>query len=185
MQMSARILGKEYGLTAEEMNLVLLKLGFLTGTPGDYSLTEKALQYAVEKNFHRGTGGYDFYNRYWTTRTFDDSIKEVLNVTSELISEVREKLKAIRAARYAAQAAERACADVEFLARRAASEQAAIETEKLIAKWKKAGKITLIVSVSVIAAAAVGYGIYKLTPKVKRWWKDRKQASEDAENDKK
>lgn len=185
MQMSARILGREYGLTAEEMNRVLLKLGFLTGTPGDYSLTEKALPYAVEKYFHRGTGGYDFYNRYWTTRTFDDSIKEVLNVTTELISEVREELKATRAARYAAQAAEFSARQAAEKAAIEAAEQAALKTEMLIAGWKKAGKITLIVSVSVIGVAAVGYGIYKLTPKVKRWWKNRKQASEDAQNDKK
>ena len=39
MQVSARILGQDYGLTAEEMNRVLVKLGFLEGTPGDYSLT--------------------------------------------------------------------------------------------------------------------------------------------------
>lgn len=85
MQVSARILGQDYGLTAEEMNRVLVKLGFLKGSPGDYSLTEKAMQYAVEKDFHRGTGGYSCYNRYWTTRTFDNSIKEVLDVSAELM----------------------------------------------------------------------------------------------------
>ena len=80
MQISARTLGQEYGLTAEEMNRVLAKQGFLKGKPGDYSVTQKALQYAVEKDFHRGTGGYASYNLYWTTRTFDDSIKEALDV---------------------------------------------------------------------------------------------------------
>ena len=85
MQVSARILGRDYGLTAEEMNRVLVKQGFLQGRPGDYSVTQKALQYAAEKDFHRGTGGYASYNRYWTTRTFDDSIKNVLNISSELI----------------------------------------------------------------------------------------------------
>lgn len=57
MQVSARILGQDYGLTAEEMNRVLVKLGFLKGSPGDYSLTEKAMQYAVEKDFTEGQAG--------------------------------------------------------------------------------------------------------------------------------
>ena len=152
MQVSARILGQEYGLTAEEMNRVLVKQGFLQGTPGDYSVTQKALQYVVEKDFHRGTGGYACYNRYWTTRTFDDSIKEVLDVSAELINEVRGEIAADRAARYAAQAAARAQANTDFLSKQAAekaakevAERSALETEELIAKLKKAGKISLIV----------------------------------------
>lgn len=185
MQMSARILGQEYGLTAEEMNRVLVKLGFLKGFPGEYSLTEKALQYAVEQDYHRGTGGYSCYNRYWTTRTFDDSIKEVLDISTELISEVRGELAASRTARYAAQAAARAQANTEFLAKQVAekaaletAERAAKETEKLITKWKKAGKIGLVVSGVII----VGYGIHRAAPKVKSWWIERKQSPED-END--
>lgn len=144
MQVSARILGQDYGLTAEEMNRVLVKLGFLKGSPGDYSLTEKAMQYAVEKDFHRGTGGYSCYNRYWTTRTFDDSIKEVLDVSAELISEVRDEIATARAARYAAQAAARAQADAEFLAKQAAekaareaAEIAAMETEGTYRQMEK------------------------------------------------
>ncbi len=186
MQISARILGHEYGLTAEEMNRVLLKLGFLDGTPGDYSLTEKALPYAVEKNFHRGTGGYSFYNRYWTTRTFDDSIKEVLDVSSELIREVRDELATKRATRKAAQTIARSHADAESLAKQVAekaaleaAEQAVLDTEKLVAKWKKVGKIGLVV----VGVTAAGYVIYKVTPKVKHWWKKRKQASKKEEND--
>ena len=124
MQVSARILGQEYGLTAEEMNRVLVKQGFLQGTPGDYSVTQKALQYVVEKDFHRGTGGYACYNRYWTTRTFDDSIKEVLDVSAELINEVRGEIAADRAARYAAQAAARAQANTDFLSKQAAEKAA-------------------------------------------------------------
>lgn len=177
MQVSARILGQEYGLTAEEMNRVLVKQGFLQGTPGDYSVTQKALQYVVEKDFHRGTGGYACYNRYWTTRTFDDSIKEALDVSVELINEVRGEIAADRAARYAAQAAARAQANADFLAKQAAekaaqeaAERSALEAEELIAKLKKAGKISLIVGGAII----VGYGIYKATPKVKTWWAEHK-----------
>ncbi len=167
MQVSARILGQDYGLTAEEMNRVLVKQGFLQGSPGDYSVTQKALQYAAEKDFHRGTGGYACYNRYWTTRTFDDSIKEALDVSADLINEVRNEIAADRAARYAAQAAARAQANADFLAKQAAekaareaAELAALEAEELLAKWKKAGKIGLVVGGVVL----VGYGVYKVAP---------------------
>lgn len=177
MRVSARILGQDYGLTAEEMNRVLVKQGFLQGAPGNYSVTQKALQYAVEKDFHRGTGGYACYNRYWTTRTFDDSIKEVLEVSADLIKEVRDEIAADRAARYAAQAVARAQANADFLAKQAAekaaqeaAEIAALEAEALLAKWKKAGRIGLVVGGVIL----VGYGVYKVTPKVKAWWAEHR-----------
>ena len=187
MQVSARNLGRDYGLTAEEMNRVLFKLGFYKGQPGDYSPTEKALPYVVEKEFHRGTGGYSLYNRYWITRSFDDSIKEVLDVSDELISEVREELAMARAARYAAQAAARAKADAEFLAKQAAEKAAqevrkiaAQKREQLIAKRKKAGKIGLIVGGVIIC----GYSISKVAPKVKAWWNERKNISKEKDEEK-
>lgn len=182
MQVSARILGKDYGLTAQEMNRVLVKEGFLKRQPGDYSLTEKAVDFTKEQDSHRGTGGYSCYNRYWTTRTFDDSIKKVLNVTPELKEEVRSEIAAERAARYAAQAAVRAQAEAEFLAKQAAekaakeaAELAAVEAEEFMRKCKKAGVVGMII----IGSAAIGYGVYKTVPKVKKWWKERKEHNEN------
>ena len=105
MQKSATALGCEYGVSGQEMNRILAKQGFLEGSPGSYSVTEKGLPYAVETDHHRGTGGYECYNRYWTTRTFDDSIKDVLNVTDELKHEVRREVAADRAKMYATLAA--------------------------------------------------------------------------------
>lgn len=176
MQVSARILGQDYGLTAEEMNRVLVKLEYLKGAPGDYSLTEKAIPYALEKNFHRGTGGYSCYNRYWTTRTFDDSIKEALDISTELIIEVRDEVKKDRTARYTAQAVARAKANADFLAKQAAekaahnaAEIADMEKEKLITKLKTTGKIGLITGGMLI----IGYGVYKATPYIKKWWHER------------
>lgn len=184
MQVSARILGQDYGLNAQEMNRVLVKEGFLTGQPGDYSLTEKAMNFAKEQDFHRGTGGYSWYNRYWTTRTFDDSIKKLLNVTPELKEEVRSEIAAEQAARYAAQAEARAQADAEFLTKQAAEkakkEADSIETEEteeLIRKYEKAGVVGLLV----IGGAAICYGIYKTAPKAKKWWKARKEHNKAAE----
>ena len=183
MQVSARIFGVDYGLTAQEMNRVLVKEGFLKGRAGDYSLTEKAVDFAKEQDFHRGTGGYSCYNRYWTTRTFDDSIKKVLNVTPKLKEEVRSEIAAERAARYAAQATARAQAENRFLAEQAAekaakeaAELAAVEAEEFMRKCKKVGAVGLII----IGSAAIGYGVYKTAPKVKKWWKDRKEHNEDA-----
>ena len=185
MQVSARILGRDYGLTAEEMNRVLVKQGFLQGAPGDYSVTQKALQYAVEKDFHRGTGGYACYNRYWTTRTFDDSIKEVLDVSADLINEVRNEIAAERAARNAAQAVARAQANADFLVKQAAekaaqeaAETATLEAENILGKWKKVGKIGLVVGGVIL----VGYGVYRVTPKVKAWWDEhRHHENEESE----
>ncbi len=183
MQMSARLLGKEYGLTAEEMNCVLLKLGFLTGEPGDYSLTEKAMQYAIEKEFHRGTGGYSWYNRYWTTRTYDDSIKEVLNVTDELVCEVRSDLAAKRLAKAVARAAAKTQAETEFLSKQTSDianmGPALFENNGSSINWKKVAKVGFIAGGVLLA----GYGIYRLAPKVKSWWKTRKEQDNPTDSD--
>ena len=182
MQISATRLGQKFRLSGEEMNLVLAKLGYLVGTPGDYNLTEKAREYAVEKHFHRGTGGYSCYNRYWTTRTYDDSITDVLDISPNLIKEVRDELSKVRAARYAELVAARVKVKTEYLEKQAAqkfagelAEKAAIETEERVTKWKKAGTIGLVV----VGCIVIGYGIYKTTPRIKKWWKERKQPPQE------
>lgn len=50
-----------------------------------------------------------------------------------------------------------------------------METEELIAKWKKAGKIGLIVGGVLI----VGYGVYKVTPHIKKWWQEHHQTEQE------
>ena len=177
MQVSSRILGQEYGLTGEEMNRLLFKQGILTGEPGVYDLTSKGLQYVVSKDFHRGTGGYSHSNRYWTTRTYDESTKDVLDFSSESIAEVKKEIAEGRAIRCAAQKAAWEKANAEFLAKEAAKkaeeiveEQATKQVLERIAKYKKVGKIGLIVS----GIATTGYGVYKVAPKVKKWWPIRK-----------
>lgn len=72
MGKSARILGQEFGKTAQEMNSLLKKHGYLDGEPSAYGLTEKGAEYGQELDHHRGTGGYAHYNRDWTTRTWND-----------------------------------------------------------------------------------------------------------------
>lgn len=175
MQQSARVLGQDYGLNAQEMNRVLKKFGFLEGTPGDYAPTEKAMPYVKTEHFHRGTGGYAHYNRYWSTRTFDDSIKDHLNVTPELIDEVRNEIANERSARYVAQAAAREKANQEFIAKQAADKLkaeaevlAAKEAEELVEKIISATKICAVAGGVVL----IGYGIYKFAPRIKKWWND-------------
>ena len=50
-----------------------------------------------------------------------------------------------------------------------------MEAEEFMRKCKKAGVVGLII----IGSAAIGYGVYKTAPKVKKWWKERKEYNED------
>ena len=182
MQVSARYLGQEYGLTAEETNRLLFKQGILTGKPGAYDVTPKGRPYVVTEYYHRGTGGYDHYNRYWSTRTYDENIKEILDFSAENIAEVKKEVADARAARYAKRAAERAEADAEFIAKNTVEKAKKVmeendvkETLKGYDEYKKMGVIFLIIS----GVAITGYGIYKVTPKIKKWWISRKEQAKD------
>ena len=168
MGKSARALGQEYGLTSQEMNYVLKKEGYLSGDAGDYSITEKGAQYAEETDFHRGTGGYAHYNRYWTTRKWDEILKEILNITEEMKEEAREAVKERRKQKQDEINAARRKSDEEFLARNNQMENDEDDEETTNAgliPWKVLGLVGFL--------AAGGYGIYKATPHVKKWWKNR------------
>lgn len=172
MQMSARVLGREYGLTAQEMNRVLVKSGFLDGKPGDYRVTEKGVEFAKETDCHRGTGGSVQYNRYWTERTFDDSIKELLDITPELISEIRQEMSDERVAKKEQKEMEEA----DYSEETNPSEGILVNVSSMGSQKdtleiaKKAGLVGLVVGGGIV----VCYGVYKAVPKVKRWWKQRK-----------
>ena len=106
MRKSARILGEQLNITAEEMNELLKLNGFLEGEPGDYRVTAAGEPYATERYEHRGPGGYAFYNREWTVRTWDDSIMDVLDTSSEIIKEARSNVSERRKAQYIAEVEE-------------------------------------------------------------------------------
>ena len=116
MKKSARILGQDYGLTGQEMNYILEKKGFLEGNPGDYSVTDKGQSFAEEQDFHRGTGGYAQYNRYWTTRSWDDSITDELDINDDLKREARLAIAESKRKQWDEIKAARAEADARFLA---------------------------------------------------------------------
>ena len=78
MRKSANLLGLEFGKTAREINNLSRAYGYLDGTPGTYSLTDKGSQYGEEGDEHRRVGGYSWYSRYWTTRTWDEAVLDAL-----------------------------------------------------------------------------------------------------------
>lgn len=89
MGLSAKRLGQCYGLTAEEMNVLLKEEGFLSGKPRDYVPTEKGKRYiAAEKYKSNGYGGYAA--RGWEWLEWDESIKNELDISSERINEIRQ-----------------------------------------------------------------------------------------------
>jgi len=96
MRKSARVLGQDYGLTAQEMNHVLKEEGYLEGESGNYSVTEKGEKYVSEQDHSRGTGGYSFYNPSWTTRTWDEEITDELDITEDRKKEIRKEMKESR-----------------------------------------------------------------------------------------
>ena len=169
MGVSARILGQQYGLTPEEMNRVLVKKGILAGKPGDYYLTELGDLYGATKHCHRGCGGSAQYNRYWSERTYDESIRDVLNITDELIRQVRSEMAAERAAKAAARVAEKELLQRQHLEElaRAAKEAAELSAKK-IANLKKAGCVALII----LGGAALCYAGYYGYRKIKAYRKD-------------
>ena len=92
MRKSARILGQEFGLTAQEMNFILKEDGYLDGEPGRYTVTEKGQVFAREQDHHRGTGGYDYYNRRWSTISWDEKIADELNITDKRKRRIRQTI---------------------------------------------------------------------------------------------
>lgn len=83
MGKSATALGREFGRNGREMNELLLRHGYLYGSPGAYGLTEKGQRFGEEQDHHRGTGGYSHYNRYWETRTWSDETAAALKADME------------------------------------------------------------------------------------------------------
>lgn len=106
MGKSARILGEQFNINAEEMNELLKLNGLLEGEPGNYQVTAAGEPYATERYEHRGPGGYAFYNREWTVRTWDDSIMDVLDTSPEIIKEARSNVSERRKARYISEVEE-------------------------------------------------------------------------------
>ena len=81
MGKSATVLGKPYYMNGRQFNFLLYQQGFLEGNPGAWELTPKGEQFAEIRDYHRGTGGYAHYNRYWSEIIWKDEIVEHLNLS--------------------------------------------------------------------------------------------------------
>lgn len=165
MNLSATQLGRRYGLSGEETNQLLFNKGILSGTPGDYDLTELGKKYATSRSHHRGPGGYSQYNKYWVTRLYNESILEDLDINEEAIKLAKEQVSIRRMERLTTlQATERARANKEFLAKEAAKQVAEFteqkklqDTVQLMEKLKKVGKIGVVIA----GVSLASYGVYK------------------------
>lgn len=69
---SARQLGRMVGMSDREVNLALKDLGYLTGQPGNWQLTNKGARYAILRHEDNGYGGYAY--RGWEWPMWDSSI---------------------------------------------------------------------------------------------------------------
>lgn len=156
---SAQVLGHKLGLTAEEVNFALKEAGLLSGNPGAYGVTELGAKFAAEQHHHRCTGGYAHYNRHWETRTWDESVVDLLDLTADRMNQIRKSVadarRAVRAARNGAAVA-------------AAPASTAITT-------RGGASVSLVKRdhARLAAAAAAAYGIYKAVPFVQRFWVQR------------
>lgn len=160
LRKSARIMGQDYGLTAQEMNFVLKEEGYLDGEPGSYSVTEKGSSYAVEEDHHRGTGGYSWYNRYWTTRTWDDSIQDEIEITDERKKEIREALALAKQ-----KIRESEDTDISI-----SSPDTDMNSEDVS---ENDDSDPLVLAIGALIVGVSVYGIYKAAPYVKNWWNDK------------
>lgn len=179
MEKSARFLGYECGLSAEEMNVVLEKKGYLQGEPGNYEVTEKGSEFAHEKNFHRGCGGSPKYNAYWTTRTWKDGILDDMQITEDDKQEARETVSERRAARKQSDilptedtiSLDDAISPVTDTNGQSGDE-ADTNTDDTGA--------TILGVLAIGVAIGAGYAIYKFAaPRIKRWWKKKNSLQQD------
>lgn len=178
MGKSARTLGEDYGLNAQETNQLLKDQGFLDGDSGTYFVTEKGAEFAKETDFHRGPGGYSRYNRDWTQRTWDESIKDVLDTSLESRTAARNAVAEARRMKWDQIKVDRAEANAAFRASRPdlfpskptdISSLTSAAPDHSTSGWAKAG----IVAGSTALAALAGYCIYKAAPHVKKWWREK------------
>lgn len=174
MGKSARILGEDIGLNSQEMNQLLKDQGFLEGNPGAYVVTQKGAQFAKETDFHCGPGGYSRYNHDWTQRTWDESIKDVLDTSSESCQAARDAVAEARRLKWDTIKTERAESDAAFRASR--PDLFPIEEPEpsiSVSTDSDNGLSGLTVVGGIAIIAGIGYGIHKAAPHVKKWWNEK------------
>lgn len=163
VKMSAEVLGRDHGLSAQEMNWVLKLGGVLDGEPGAWGLTEKGARYAAER--------LDWlFDNSWVKRTWGPAVLGELDLSEAGKRRAREAAADWRRAKkLAREAAASAPLVLPVAAENAAAAARTVDPETL-------AKVLL----PVLAAGAVGYGLYKTVPSVRRRSQERAGASEQA-----
>lgn len=163
---SASLLGQQLGLNPMETNMLLVDEGILEGKPNAYSLTDKGREYANEKYVETS------HNQGHVVTTYDPSIKDSLDVTPERRRELQQRvsdhLKQKRAET------------------RAAADDYAAEQQAAATRLKRSGvdgRTVVVYGVVVAAVVSAGYGAWKLYPRLKRRWQDRRRTAESAAED--
>ena len=85
MRKSARYLGKDIGLSAQEMNVLLKEEGYLEGEPNDYKVTEKGRPYVKQRHWDAGNS----LNAGYVVTSWDE---EILDEIGPLTLERRKSL---------------------------------------------------------------------------------------------
>ncbi len=168
MRKPAKMLGEKYGLKSQEMNYILKEEGYLSGDTGEYAVTDKGSPFAEEKDFHCGTGGYAHYNPFWTTRTWDESIENELNVTADMKEAARNAVAKARRQHWNDIKAARAEADAAFLKRNEQND----ENDNASDESSEDDSNLLIAGLIIGGLIVLGYGVYKAVPHVVKWWED-------------
>lgn len=157
---SATVLGDPHGLSGIEMNLALKAAGLLTGEPGRYSITEEGSRYGIE-TYHQTShrSGYDAI-------TWDPSVVSELDLSSDGKRQVRELADLLQHERAAQRAAARAA-------------EAAAAAPQVTAEASGDGVDRRVVIGGLLVAALAAYGIWKLAPRIKKRWEQRRGGPTD------
>lgn len=162
MRKSARYLGRDVGLNAEEVNVWLKEEGYLEGEPGDYRVTEKGRPYATQRHWETGSPNHAAYvSTSWK--------EEILNEIGPLSPERRRELSDSVAANRAEKKRQRE----EWEASLAANGDDSLDDGQRDgndASDSNGGKVAAA-AITVIAVSFLAVkGAQAAKPHVEKWW---------------
>ncbi len=89
---SARDLGRMVGKDAKEVNKDLFNLGYLSGGPGNWFITEEGKKHGEMRDHDNGYGGWAA--RAWSFAVWDRDVAKQIGDPDKYIKEINEKRKA-------------------------------------------------------------------------------------------
>ena len=129
MRKSARYLGRDVGLNAEEVNVWLKEEGYLEGEPGDYRVTEKGRPYATQRHWETGSPNHAGYvSTSWK--------EEILNEIGPLSPERRRELSDSVAANRAEKSGRHRLRQMAMTVLMMASAMAMMPPIRTVARWR-------------------------------------------------